>query len=249
MADMTLATANKINIGTLTVQQHTFTVGEAVVAGAPVQLNSSDGKMYNADANLGALTTPAAPGVTTATTGGTLANSTVYSYRVSATNSAGETLPSAAATVTTGATGGAHSNTVTPAAVAGATGYKIFGRTAGTELLLATRTDATPWVDTGAVTPSGALPASNTTSTADRVWGIAGRTAEANESVTVVRRGLMEGWSNLPAYGALVYLSDTAGALADAAGTSLVTVGIVVPVWGTTLGTAADKMLLVECST
>lgn len=109
-----------------------------------------------------ALATPAAPTVTTSTTGGTLAASTVYTYRVSATNAAGETLASTGTPVTTGA-GATNSNTITPAAVTGATGYKIYGRIGGSEQLLATRTDTTPWVDTGAVTPSGALPASNTT--------------------------------------------------------------------------------------
>jgi hypothetical protein len=85
-------------------------------------------------------------------------------------------------------------------------------------------------------------------STADAVFGIATRTVAAGEALTVVRRGLMDGWSNLPAYGAPVYASDTAGALADAAGTLSIVVGYVVPVWATNLGVAADKALLVECN-
>lgn len=136
MADLTLATANKINVGTLTVQQHTGVAAAAITAGSPVFLDTN-GKWAVSDAN-----------------------------------------------------------------------------------------------DTAA----------------DAVFGVATRTVAAGEALTVIRRGLMDGWSNLPAYGAPVYLSNTAGALADAAGTASIVIGYVVPVFGTTLGTAADKALMVECS-
>jgi hypothetical protein len=136
MADLTLATANKINVGTLTVQQITGVAAAAITAGSPV-LFDTNGKFIAADAN-----------------------------------------------------------------------------------------------DTAA----------------DACFGIATRTVAAGEALTVVRRGLMDGWSNLPAYGAPVFVSNTAGALADAAGTASIVVGYVVPVFGTTLGTAADKALMVECS-
>lgn len=46
--------------------------------------------------------------------------------------------------------------------VANATGYKVYGRTAGNEQLLATLGGVTTWQDTGMVTPSGALPTRNT---------------------------------------------------------------------------------------
>lgn len=136
MADLTLATANKINVATLTVQQITGVAASAITAGSPVYFDTN-GKFAASDANVG---------------------------------------------------------------------------------------------------------------TADAVFGIATRTVSAGEALTVVRRGLMDGWSNLPAYGAPVYASDTAGALADAAGTASIVVGYVVPVFGTTLGTAADKALMVECN-
>lgn len=80
----------------------------------------------------------------------------------------------------------------------------------------------------------------------DGVVGIATRTVAAGESVTALRRGLMDGWSNLPVPGSVVFVSDTAGTLADAAGTLSLAVGIVVPVFDQPLGTAADRMLLVE---
>lgn len=83
---------------------------------------------------------------------------------------------------------------------------------------------------------------------ADACFGIATRSALAGEAVTVMRRGFMDGWSNLPAYGAPVYVSNTAGKLADAAGTASIVVGYVVSVAGTNVGVAYDKMLLVECN-
>lgn len=82
----------------------------------------------------------------------------------------------------------------------------------------------------------------------DAVVGIATHTASVGEAVTAIRRGRMSGWSNLPVPGSLVFVSNTAGALADAAGTASLPVGIVVPVLGQPLGSAADRVLLVEIS-
>jgi hypothetical protein len=109
-----------------------------------------------------AISTPTISSVTTATTGGTLPAATVNSYRVSAINETGETLASTAVTVTTGA-GSTNSNTVNWGAVSFASGYKVYGRTGGSELLIAEVGEVTSYVDTGSVTPAGALPASNTT--------------------------------------------------------------------------------------
>lgn len=136
MADLNLVTANKVNVGTITVQQHTFVAGEAITAGAPVYLKGADGKVYNSDADL------------------------------------------------------AGANTL---------------------------------------------------------WGVATRTVAAGEAVTVVRRGLLDGF-DLSAlnYGAAVFVSNTGGRLADAAGTASLKVGTVVPAMATTRGTAFDKILMVE---
>ena len=107
-----------------------------------------------------ALATPINAAFTTAITGGTLAAGT-YFYRVSSINAYGETLASAETSqVTTGAT---STVTVNWGAVSGATGYKVYGRTTGAELLIATVGAVTTYTDTGAVTPAGALPAVNTT--------------------------------------------------------------------------------------
>jgi hypothetical protein len=92
---------------------------------------------------------------TGSTTGGTLAAGT-YSYRVSAIVGGVESLACAAQTgvVASGSTG---SVALSWGAVSGATAYKVYGRTAGGELQLVSQAGTT-YTDTGAATPSGALP-------------------------------------------------------------------------------------------
>jgi hypothetical protein len=107
-----------------------------------------------------AINAPTAPTLTAATTGGLLPSGT-YSYRVSALTANGETDASTAATVAvTGPTGAV---TVSWAAPTGVTnGYKVYGRTAGGEQLLATIPQGTlSYVDTGFAQPNGALPIRN----------------------------------------------------------------------------------------
>lgn len=67
--------------------------------------------------------------------------------------------------------------------------------------------------------------------------------AGAGQGTSILRRGAVGGYdlSGL-AYGALVYLSDTAGALADAAGTMTVPVGRVEPMSDTDL----TKVLFID---
>lgn len=107
------------------------------------------------------LATPTGAATSTATTGGSLAAAT-YSYRVSAYNQYGETTASTGVTrVTTGTT---STVTVTWTAVAGALGYKVYGRVGGSELFLqVVRAPLTTFTDTGGWTPAGALPGANTT--------------------------------------------------------------------------------------
>lgn len=83
---------------------------------------------------------------------------------------------------------------------------------------------------------------------ADAVFGIATRTVASGEPLTVMRIGIMSGWSNLPVPGKQVFVSDTAGALADAAGTASLPVGVVVPIFSVGLGTAAERAVLVQIS-
>lgn len=72
--------------------------------------------------------------------GATIVGSTIpngaYSYKITAIGAAGESLPSVAAVATT--TGGINAVTLSWPAVAGAIGYKIYGRTAGAEYYLGT---------------------------------------------------------------------------------------------------------------
>lgn len=97
-----------------------------------------------------------------AQTGGTLIASLTVSYKITAITAAGESLPSAAFGTATIAGTSTNMVTLTWVKVPGATGYKIYGRTSGTWLLMATLGDVATWIDTGAVTPSGAINAVNT---------------------------------------------------------------------------------------
>lgn len=101
------------------------------------------------------LATPTAPTVASVGTGGTLTAAT-YSYKVTARNSVGETLASTAGSVIIAA-GTTNVANLTWPAVPGATSYSVYGRTSGSELLIATVTTTT-YSDTGAITPAGALP-------------------------------------------------------------------------------------------
>ena len=110
---------------------------------------------------------------TTANTGGSLLDTTTYYYRVAAVNAQGGTsLASTETSITTSGTGGnAHTVTVKWLAVAGAVTYNVYGRTTGGELFMATVTAPTlQWVDTGSVTPAGALPTSATSNVTMKLY-------------------------------------------------------------------------------
>jgi hypothetical protein len=107
-----------------------------------------------------------APTISSITHGGTT-GATTYGYRIAALNLNGTTLAGAELTTATGnaALTGVNTNIIAWGAIAGATaGYAIYGRTSGAELFMGTvAAGVTTFTDTGAVTPSGALPAANTT--------------------------------------------------------------------------------------
>lgn len=88
--------------------------------------------------------------------------------------------------------------------------------------------------------------ANGTTTTENRIYGVATRAAAAGESVTAIRKGVLDGFVFSQAYDAIIYLSDTDGTLADAAGTVSTIVGRVIPAWAQLVGTAADKLLFVD---
>jgi len=103
--------------------------------------------------------------VTPSLTGGTLAAAT-YSYKVSVVVNGVESPPVATAKTGVVASGVTGSNTISfatgLASFPTATAWKVYGRTGGTELFIATITAPTnSYIDTGAVTPLGALPAAN----------------------------------------------------------------------------------------
>lgn len=109
------------------------------------------------------LAPPVQSAPTVSATGGTLVAGT-YRYYVTATNSSGETTVSnEQSAVTTGST---STVTVNWATVTNATGYKVYrtasGGATGTELFLASVGAVTSYLDTGALTPSGAFPTFNT---------------------------------------------------------------------------------------
>jgi hypothetical protein len=98
---------------------------------------------------------PAAPTAVGSGTGGTLAAAS-YTYKNSYVKDGVES-PLSAVSNTYVSSGSTSSVALTVVAVAGATSYKIYGRTGGSFLLMNTITAPTVlYTDTGADTPSGA---------------------------------------------------------------------------------------------
>ena len=97
-------------------------------------------------------------------------------------------------------------------------------------------------------TSTGKFTKGNGTSTAEaRGKWVSTKTVVAGQGLTGIKKGVMDGWdlSGL-AYDADVYMSDTDGKLDTAAGTVSTKVGRVIAGTGTTLGTAYDKLLMVD---
>lgn len=95
-------------------------------------------------------------------------------------------------------------------------------------------------------TTNGKVELGNGTSAAEaRRGGIALRSAAAGETLTFVRKGVLDVGDALATltYDDDVYLSDTDGTLADAAGTTSLVVGTVVPGYA---ATTPDKLLRVD---
>jgi hypothetical protein len=88
--------------------------------------------------------------------------------------------------------------------------------------------------------------ANGTTTTENRVWGIATKSVIAGEALTAVRRGTLDGYTFSQAFDAIIYLSDTDGTLGDTAGTVSTIVGRVVPGTAVVNGATFDKLLSVE---
>lgn len=147
--------------------------------GDTVQYRAASGETRNMPVLYAQEAAPTAPSVSTSASGGTLAAAT-YSYRLSKVVNGIETTASTAVTQAT--TGSTSTVTVdwTSTLDSRATSYKVYGRVGGSELLMATVlvATATLFIDTGSVTPSGALPAATTAVTLWDPYG-APRTAVA----------------------------------------------------------------------
>ncbi|MCU7521595.1 MAG: hypothetical protein HF312_15355 [Ignavibacteria bacterium] len=77
--------------------------------------------------------------------------------------------------------------------------------------------------------------------------GIVLKKASSGMAVTVLCEGIVDGYDLTgQGYGVLLYLSDTAGAFGDAAGTTSVKIGYVMPVPNSIPGQAFDKMVYVN---
>ncbi len=143
------------------------------------------------------------PTVTTtgATTGGSLAAGT-YWYRVSAVNAQGETIASAEVSRVTGGATATNLCNANWTAIPHAVSYNVYGRTSGAQLLLANV--AAPLVtfqDTGALTPSGALP------TLDSSHQLKSTVADA----ATARAHILDTATNLTTSGALLLSIRNAG--------------------------------------
>lgn len=166
----------RVNRSAYTRYQWTLPVWDFVAADRSALLdfwNSVGGELqsflwtdpnYNAFANVSLgtgtqINAPAAPTLSTSTTGGTIAASTTLTYGITSLNAQGESTEGATASITTGSTTATNSNTITWSAVTGATSYNVYqgGKLIGS-------TTALSFIDTGY--PQGvAAPTVNATGT------------------------------------------------------------------------------------
>ncbi|MEK9130058.1 MAG: hypothetical protein AAB526_01515, partial [Patescibacteria group bacterium] len=146
---------NIVNFKDGTTSVFTIADGGDITLGSAADITLSAGNL-----SINQLATPSGVIVTSQGTTG----STTYSYRISALNANGETLASSTAQTTTGnaTLSGTNFNRITWNSVTGASSYKVYGRTLGSELYMITASGLT-WDDIGSVTPSGALPSVNDT--------------------------------------------------------------------------------------
>lgn len=134
---------------------------QTAAIGDTVQYRNAVGQTFNAQVLQTELAAPAggAWSVANSGTGGTLGAAT-YSYRIAAVRNG---LVGVAATAKTTVVGAGTTNkcTITLPTDVGTNGitYNIYGRTGGSELLIASGVSTATYDDTGAITPSGALPA------------------------------------------------------------------------------------------
>lgn len=88
--------------------------------------------------------------------------------------------------------------------------------------------------------------ANGTNATEAAFFGMATRSVAAGEALTAVRGCWVDGFTITQNFGTPVYLSDTDGTFADAAGTVSTVVGRIGVGPGTTLGTTYDKLIFLN---
>lgn len=198
----------RTNQGVVSVNQTGYTQGYVPMAtvvtnaGAIIQVTDTRPTDRLGGRSLMNVGAPTGVGVTTSGAAGSIAASLDCTYQVSALYPWGESAASAPVSVTTG-TGATNENTISWTLPAQATAAKVYGRTAGGELFIATVNAGTDsYLDTGSVTPAGALPAGtlDLTSAQDNVdtLGIQG-VLTANTTII---------WPTDPAYPRTVVMSN-----------------------------------------
>jgi len=147
------------------------------------------------------LSAPVQSAPSTSTSGGTLAAATYY-YVVTALNAYGETtISNEKSQVTTGST---SKNTISWAAVTGATAYRIYrGTSAGAENVYYQVGAVTSYVDTGAAATSGSPPTVNTSGSWENAQiaasEITGLATSATTNASNISSGTL-GAARLPAF-------------------------------------------------
>jgi hypothetical protein len=198
----------RTNQGVVSVNQTGYTQGYVPMAtvvtnaGAIIQVTDTRPTDRLGGRSLMNVGAPTGVGVTTSGAAGSIAASLDCTYQVSALYPWGESAASAPVSVTTG-TGATNENTISWTLPAQATAAKVYGRTAGGELFIATVNAGTDsYLDTGSVTPAGALPTGtlDLTSAQDNVdtLGIQG-VLTANTTII---------WPTDPAYPRTVVMSN-----------------------------------------
>ncbi len=159
------------------VASSTLTVTGVLTANAPAVVNGA--------LTVNALATPVNAAFSTATTGGSLTAATYY-YRVTAVNSAGETLASTETSQVVPAGTATNVVVVNWGAVTGAASYNVYGRTTGaeTKITASIGTTGLTYTDTGS-SLSGALPTVNSTGNVTLTEGSSIKLgASAGETIT-----------------------------------------------------------------
>lgn len=127
-------------------------------------VNTLGAQTYTGAITMAVLATPIMSTPVAITSGGTLADTTQYCYQIQARNASGYSAANTEKCVTTGTSGGINSVSVTWAPVLGATTYAVYGRTTGAEAHMSPDGNFTvnTFLDTGSITPSGAIQATMT---------------------------------------------------------------------------------------